>query len=246
MQVTLAYTNGGRGLLRESCVECVGTWWQRSKSLLRPLHDSVGPLHSPQQISRQTLFNTLGFSLPIFSSDKPPFVRLLIGPTHFPPCCFSIISAITVPTKVPQMYLCTQARTCMSHGHTNTQRKHLCNQFGRKVYRLTPSVHGGVLHTIAHLWLCFLLAGSPRELISRLAVQRSASAGADWYNSRYATRSTELWYSYRFVCEDNYYGARCEDLCRPRDDQFGHYYCSDNGTKICKDGWQGEYCDRGE
>ncbi|PVD25841.1 hypothetical protein C0Q70_13504 [Pomacea canaliculata] len=88
--------------------------------------------------------------------------------------------------------------------------------------------------------------GSPRELISRLAVQRSASAGADWYNSRYATRSTELWYSYRFVCEDNYYGARCEDLCRPRDDQFGHYYCSDNGTKICKDGWQGEYCDRGE
>lgn len=70
MQVTLAYTNGGRGLLRESFVECVGTWWQRSKSLLRPLHDSVGPLHSPQQISRQTLFNTLGFSLPVISSDK--------------------------------------------------------------------------------------------------------------------------------------------------------------------------------
>ncbi|KAL8590103.1 hypothetical protein ACOMHN_034334 [Nucella lapillus] len=86
--------------------------------------------------------------------------------------------------------------------------------------------------------------GSPREMISRLAVQRSAAAGLDWYNSKHITRYTELIYSYRFRCDDHYYGAACEDLCRRRDDQFGHYYCSDNGTKVCLDGWQGEYCDR--
>jgi Golgi apparatus protein 1 len=88
--------------------------------------------------------------------------------------------------------------------------------------------------------------GSPRELISRLAVQRSAQGGTDWYNSKNTTPSTELVYSYRFKCDDHYYGVTCEDLCRPRDDQFGHYYCSNNGTKVCLDGWQGDYCDRGE
>lgn len=87
-------------------------------------------------------------------------------------------------------------------------------------------------------------AGSPRELISRLAVQRSAAAGTDWYNSKNTTRYHELRYSYRFVCDENYYGPSCEELCRPRDDQFGHSYCSENGTKVCLDGWEGEYCDK--
>nr|KAG5699751.1 hypothetical protein BaRGS_014167 [Batillaria attramentaria] len=86
--------------------------------------------------------------------------------------------------------------------------------------------------------------GSPRELISRLAVQRSAAAGADWYNSKQTTRYHELRYSYRFVCNENYYGPSCEELCRPRDDQFGHSYCSENGTVVCLDGWEGEYCDK--
>ncbi|XP_076464788.1 uncharacterized protein LOC143296643 [Babylonia areolata] len=102
--------------------------------------------------------------------------------------------------------------------------------------------------------------GSSRELIQRLAVQSSASAGRDWYNSNYTTTSTssasasssglsstttqQLLYSYRFVCDPTYYGAACTVLCRARDDHFGHYYCdSSNGTKVCLDGWSGEYCD---
>ncbi|KAK7104697.1 delta-like protein 1 [Littorina saxatilis] len=87
-------------------------------------------------------------------------------------------------------------------------------------------------------------AGSQREEISRLATQRSAAAGANWYHSKHTTRYTELIYSYRFICDEHYYGANCEELCRPRDDKFGHSYCSENGTKVCLDGWQGEYCDQ--
>lgn len=79
-----------------------------------------------------------------------------------------------------------------------------------------------------------------------MALLRSAAAGADWFNSQYVTGNTELKYSYRFLCDEHYYGPACGDLCRPRNDQFGHLYCSPNGTKICLDGWQGEYCDRGK
>ncbi|KAL3872719.1 hypothetical protein ACJMK2_035925 [Sinanodonta woodiana] len=87
-------------------------------------------------------------------------------------------------------------------------------------------------------------SGSPRELISRLAAQRSAQAGTDWLYYIHATEYTQLEYSYRIVCDENYYGPSCSIFCRPRDDQFGHYTCSENGTKICMGGWTGQYCDQ--
>ena len=93
---------------------------------------------------------------------------------------------------------------------------------------------------------CF--ADSPRELITRLAARRSVEVGKDWqeYTHTDAGSSSALRYSYRVSCEDNYYGVGCIALCRPRDDQFGHYSCSPNGTKVCLDGWSGPYCDQGK
>ncbi|KAK6998227.1 delta-like protein D [Biomphalaria glabrata] len=82
-------------------------------------------------------------------------------------------------------------------------------------------------------------------LIARLATIRAASSGPEWYNytETFNNSTKQLVYAYRFVCEKNYYGAKCSDLCRPRDDQFGHYTCSANGSFVCMDGWDGRYCD---
>jgi delta-like protein len=51
------------------------------------------------------------------------------------------------------------------------------------------------------------------------------------------------------ICTSHYYGVDCDTLCRPRDDQFGHYTCAESGEKACLDGWQkdhtkpeGDYC----
>ena len=57
---------------------------------------------------------------------------------------------------------------------------------------------------------------------------------------------------FRMVCSAHYYGSDCDTLCRPRDDQFGHYTCGPNGEKVCLDGYQkdpsnpeGDYCTKG-
>lgn len=86
--------------------------------------------------------------------------------------------------------------------------------------------------------------GSPREQIMRLAVQRSIAAGSTWQHFSHTTQYTSLEYSYRVVCDEHYYGTGCSTFCRPRDDQFGHYTCDNNGTKICLKSWQGPYCDQ--
>lgn len=49
-------------------------------------------------------------------------------------------------------------------------------------------------------------------------------------------------YDFRVTCEEHYYGKGCGSLCRPRDDQFGHYQCSELGDRVCLAGWQGDYC----
>jgi hypothetical protein len=49
-------------------------------------------------------------------------------------------------------------------------------------------------------------------------------------------------YEYRVTCDAHYYGAGCANLCRPRDDNFGHYKCSPTGDRVCLSGWQGDYC----
>ena len=57
------------------------------------------------------------------------------------------------------------------------------------------------------------------------------------------------------VCSDHYFGRDCDTLCRPRDDQFGHYECGPDGEKVCLEGWQkdtskkageGDYCTKGK
>nr|ABD16193.1 Dl [Euprymna scolopes] len=85
-------------------------------------------------------------------------------------------------------------------------------------------------------------SGSSHELIMRRAVQGSLSVGVEWVDFNYTSNQTELEYSYRAVCNEHYYGSQCTTICRPRDDQFGHYTCNNNGSMKCLPGWKGHYC----
>ena len=46
------------------------------------------------------------------------------------------------------------------------------------------------------------------------------------------------------ICDKNYYNSTCTVLCKPRNDQFGHYTCNSKGQKVCLEGWSGETCDK--
>uniref|UniRef100_A0A8C6WRW1 Delta-like protein n=1 Tax=Neogobius melanostomus TaxID=47308 RepID=A0A8C6WRW1_9GOBI len=66
----------------------------------------------------------------------------------------------------------------------------------------------------------------------------------EWSQEAPSGTQTELRYSYRFICNENYYGDTCSKLCTPRDDRFGHYTCKTDGQKACRPGWKGEYCQK--
>ncbi|KAG7461325.1 hypothetical protein MATL_G00208900 [Megalops atlanticus] len=83
----------------------------------------------------------------------------------------------------------------------------------------------------------------PELLISFFAIQRKLEVGDEWSRDVQAGKQTELRYSYRFICNENYYGESCSKICAPRDDRFGHYTCNTDGQISCLPGWKGNYCD---
>ncbi|XP_064177566.1 delta-like protein D isoform X2 [Anguilla rostrata] len=83
---------------------------------------------------------------------------------------------------------------------------------------------------------------NPERLISRMTTQRHLTVGEEWSQDLHTGGRTELKYSYRFVCDEHYYGDGCSVFCRPRDDAFGHFTCGERGEIVCNSGWKGQYC----
>ncbi|KAG7492973.1 hypothetical protein MATL_G00020900 [Megalops atlanticus] len=83
---------------------------------------------------------------------------------------------------------------------------------------------------------------NPERLISRMTTQRHLTVGDEWSQDLHTGGRTELKYSYRFVCDEHYYGDGCSVFCRPRDDAFGHFTCGERGEIVCNSGWKGQYC----
>ncbi|XP_043288527.1 neurogenic locus protein delta-like [Venturia canescens] len=81
-----------------------------------------------------------------------------------------------------------------------------------------------------------------KVLITRLATQRWLDVGPEWTEDEHRSANSKMIYEYRATCSAHYYGKGCENLCRQRDDSFGHYSCSPTGEKVCLSGWKGEYC----
>ncbi|QQP51124.1 Delta-like protein, partial [Caligus rogercresseyi] len=76
------------------------------------------------------------------------------------------------------------------------------------------------------------------SLISRVATQQWLQASTNWTQGVHNQNFTRLDYEYRVLCSAHYYGKDCDTLCRPRDDNFGHYTCGPSGEKVCLPGWE--------
>ncbi|RWS25715.1 neurogenic locus protein delta-like protein, partial [Leptotrombidium deliense] len=82
------------------------------------------------------------------------------------------------------------------------------------------------------------------QMITKIATQTWLNVNQQWTRNVSNADGKSLTFAYRVVCEENYYGENCETLCKPRDDQFGHFTCLSNGEKRCLQGWTGSYCDK--
>ncbi|XP_061398751.1 neurogenic locus protein delta [Musca vetustissima] len=87
-------------------------------------------------------------------------------------------------------------------------------------------------------------ARSRSQLIQRLSVQQVLEVSPEWKTKKSESQYTWLEYDFRVTCDPHYYGSGCANLCRPRNDQFGHYTCSETGEIICLSGWTGDYCEK--
>ncbi|KAL1131528.1 hypothetical protein AAG570_011145, partial [Ranatra chinensis] len=153
----------------------------------------------------------------------------------------------------------TRVRACLKHYQAQVDTTSPCTfgdvvtpVLGHNDVRLPPSgtLHGftnpirfpGTFSLIVEAWhdnnSSSRLSGS-KTLIARLTTQRWLKVGSEWTGGG---GDGKLRYEYRVRCEASYYGEGCTTLCRPRDDNFGHYTCSETGTKVCLEGWEGEYC----
>lgn len=95
---------------------------------------------------------------------------------------------------------------------------------------------------MTHNALWFPCTDNPERLISRITTQRHLTVGEEWTKDMQTAGRTELRFSYRFLCDEHYYGDGCSVFCRPRDDAFGHFTCGERGEIICNSGWKGQYC----
>ncbi|XP_031786887.1 neurogenic locus protein delta [Nasonia vitripennis] len=86
-------------------------------------------------------------------------------------------------------------------------------------------------------------SAADRVIITRLATQRWLDVGPEWIEDEHRSQHSVMLYDYRVTCAAQYYGKGCEKMCRPRDDNFGHYRCSPTGEIVCLSGWKGDYCD---
>lgn len=68
------------------------------------------------------------------------------------------------------------------------------------------------------------------ELLIERSIHRGMlTPGEERQTVEYKSLSFSLDYSLRVRCDENYYGPKCNKVCRPRDDYFGHYTCEQNG-----------------
>lgn len=84
-------------------------------------------------------------------------------------------------------------------------------------------------------------------IIEEVAYSGTISPPSDWIyldNSNQLSKNARIKYKIRVICDKNYYNSTCTVLCKPRNDQFGHYNCNIKGQKECLEGWSGETCDK--
>ncbi|CAG03764.1 unnamed protein product, partial [Tetraodon nigroviridis] len=80
--------------------------------------------------------------------------------------------------------------------------------------------------------------GNDEELlIGRSVYKGMLNPGEEKQTVEQQGAGARLAYAVRVRCDQHYYGAKCNKVCRPRDDYFGHYACDPLGNRECLEGW---------
>lgn len=84
-----------------------------------------------------------------------------------------------------------------------------------------------------------------KQLIERSVYRGEMNPGDEHQEIHHLGLTASIQYSVGVRCDRHYYGNKCNKLCRPRDDLFGHYECDHHGNLQCLEGWTGPECRKG-
>ncbi|KAF5892721.1 protein jagged-2-like isoform X2, partial [Clarias magur] len=80
------------------------------------------------------------------------------------------------------------------------------------------------------------------RLIERSVYRGEMNPGDERQLIQHLGLTASFRYSVCVRCDRHYYGNKCNKLCRPRDDAFGHFECDHHGNLQCLEGWTGPEC----
>ncbi|XP_024128868.1 protein jagged-2 isoform X1 [Oryzias melastigma] len=84
---------------------------------------------------------------------------------------------------------------------------------------------------------------SDEELLIERSIHKGMiNPGEEKQTVEHKSLVTSMQYTIRVRCHEHYYGSKCNQVCRPRDDYFGHYVCDQMGNRKCMEGWTGPDC----
>lgn len=92
----------------------------------------------------------------------------------------------------------------------------------------------------------FFLSDEEDLLIERSTRTGMLNPGDPWQTIIHDGPVAHIVYRVRVRCDEHYYSSKCNKLCVPRDDYFGHYRCEASGAQVCLDGWMGPDCRTGK
>lgn len=137
-------------------------------------------------------------------------------------------------------------------------RNRLCTQHWHIITVAHLHIQRIRIDIIINLELCFspapvcilitlILVSDGEELLIERSIHTGMINPADpWQTIRHDGPVARLIYRIRVRCDEHYYSSKCNKLCVPRDDYFGHYRCEPSGAQVCLDGWMGPDCRTGE
>jgi Delta serrate ligand len=70
--------------------------------------------------------------------------------------------------------------------------------------------------------------------------------GPMWRKLVHNGNAARITYQLRVSCDEFYGNVTCLAYCKPRNDNFGHWYCNDQAKMVCLDGWTGPNCEKGK
>ncbi|XP_068195689.1 protein jagged-2-like isoform X2 [Antennarius striatus] len=80
--------------------------------------------------------------------------------------------------------------------------------------------------------------GNDEELLIERSIHKGTmNPGEEKQTVEFTGLGASMAYSVRVRCDEHYYGGKCNKVCRPRHDYFGHYVCDQLGNRECMEGW---------